>query len=240
MRALAVFFLAALSCSRCQRGEPPALADAGKAVKERRSIDLKTALFTVYPEFRFSRIEEGYATYRRRLRWKLPEGKSLTMALSPLLAEKGFTPSDGGGGAIAVRRPFELAAEQVGEEVMLAVSLPIGNEDVGRLLQSPAPMNSEQLGLYVPMPAGAEVVEETFVLFLRYSAREDRAESLVRQLVELLTGSDWEVASLPGDWPDGGAAAKGDILLRRSSAGTVLHIERGGEQVRLELTQPLH
>ncbi len=230
-------------CARCGRAVS---ADAGgpdgsaKVERSKRAIDLRTALFTVFPEFRFATLLQGSAAVTRKVRWVPPQGASLESVVAAGAARNGFQPSDGGW----LRQPFLLTAKAEGDVVELSAMLPIANEDVGRLLQSPSPMTSEQMATYLPELPGGTLLEETFVLSIHYVAPEQHAGFLAKQMVELLAAADWKVERYPEGWEkrpdDGGFGASPDrysLTAVRAHSATKVHVERDGGHVRANLVQ---
>ncbi|MFZ5469073.1 MAG: hypothetical protein ACOZIN_06485 [Myxococcota bacterium] len=233
--------LLATGCQRCARS-PTLDAGIAAAPPAHSSIDLRTALFTIFPEFRGATLVEGRATLERRLSWSLPEGASLSDAVRPLLAATGFSPADGGE-ALAQRPPFLLEGRREADEVVLSLVLPIGPEDVGKLLQTPAPLSTEQLATYFPKPADATVKSEVFTFAIAYTAPERRAGFLVRQLVTMLREGEWTSGPLPPGWEEladaGTAPEEFALQVQRAHSGTTIELRRQRTQVWVTLTQPV-
>ena len=231
-----LFFLAASNCTRCQSKSPSTTPDA-TAGAPGRTNDLRTTLFTLFPEFRGARIVAGEAVLARELAWVLPEGTSLAEALAPYLAQKGFGAADGG--SLGTRAPFHLTGERNGQNIVLAIHLPIGNDDVNKLLHTPSPLTTEHLAHDLPSPPGATTVRERFEMTIEYEAERSRADWLLIQLHGLLRRGGWR----PTQWPDAADAGS----LPPSFAGAFEHpesaskilVDRQPTRVRLSMQQTL-
>jgi hypothetical protein len=194
--------LMASGCSRC--GAPPA-----PAVKRiHRSTDLRTAVFTAFPEFRGAQVVEGNAELVRTFdRPVMPEKEVLET-----VGKNGFQMALDAGALLATRAPFVLRLEGT----QLAVSLPLRNSDIGKLLGAPTAMTTEQLALWFPKISGANLVGETFRVTLRYESADWRTAYLAWQMVDLNSHGSWRVAKWPEGYdrerrPDGGGGATPDV-----------------------------
>ena len=253
MRRAGFMLFAALlsaSCARCSKSA--AAPDAGcvsceLSLRQTHPTDVRTALMAIFPEFRGASLTGGSAELARDLEWTPPEGKSLEEVLAPLVRAKGFSPPDGGkAGCIGVRGPLSLHATAARGHLLLTARLPVDNDDVAQIFQSPAPLSTEVLGTFLPVPEGARAVSEHFTLFIDYQAREVRADFLVRQMVDLLQGGRWTVAEFPAGWePDrradggvGGIPAKFELEVSRPAPATSVRVVRDGVKVHIELVQP--
>jgi len=247
--ALGLIAVASVSCGRCSR--PTQAVDAGcpsceLSLRETHPTDVRTALMTVFPEFRGAVLTGGSAELVRDLSWTLPEGKPLEEVLAPLVRAKGFSAPDGGGaGLIGSRGPLTLHASTQGGHLLLTARLPVDNDDVAQIFQSPAPLSTEVLGTFLPVPEGARPLSERFTLSIDYQAREVRADFLVRQMVDLLVGGHWTVTRYPQGWepdrrPDGGVGgipAKFELTVARQAPATSVRVVRDGAKVHIELSQ---
>ncbi len=173
-------------CSRC--GGPTA-PDAG-SVRIHRSTDLKTAVFSAYPEFRGARVVTGGVELVRTVDRLVPLPHA-----REVIAKNGFDITSDGGSLSATRAPYTVRIDGP----QLRVALPIFEEDIGKLLNAPLTMTTEQLGLWLPKPAGATVLAEHFHLRLVYEASENRAQYLAWQMVDLNSQGSWKVEA----WPEG-------------------------------------
>jgi hypothetical protein len=200
----------------------------------------------LFPEFRGAFVTGGSAVLVRELSWKAPEGQALSEVLAPLVKAKGFAPPDGGTAeVVGVRGPFTLRAVAQGERLRLTAALPVDNEHVAQIFQSPAPLSTEVMGTFLPVPDGAKPLSERFVLSIDYQAREVRVDFLVRQMVDLLRAGQWTVAKLPEGWepdrrPDGGVGgipAKFELTLSFAAPAAEVRVVRDGAKVHLELVQ---
>lgn len=242
--------LGALSCDRCAK--PAATVDAGcpscaLSLRQAHPTDVRTALMTLFPEFRGAVLTGGSAELVRELEWMVPEGQALEQVLAPLVRAKGFAPPDGGvPGVVGVRGPFTLHATAEGGHLRLAARLPVDNDDVAQIYQSPAPLSTEVMGTFLPVPDGAKPISERFTLSIDYQAREVRADFLVRQMVDLLRTGEWKAGPLPEGWepdrrPDGGVGgvpAKFELSVTRAAPATLVRVVRDGAKVHLELLHP--
>lgn len=227
-------------CAKCGRAPAP---KAFAPLQQTQAVDLRTALFTVFPEFRGAEITNGRAWVERTMRLAKASGAPVEDLFAPHAMKKGFLKADGGPGF--VRPPFELDVEAAGPETYrLEVGLPLGQSDVGRLLQSPSPMTSEELAHWLPFPPGAEVLEETFFLELTYLGKTvARTDYLVRQVVGLLLASHWSAAHMPPGWPldggEGSVPAELELRLERSYGGTKVELKKKEALVTVRFLQPL-
>lgn len=227
--ALAMALFAAAGCSRCGGS---AAADAGSSVVHAGTApaaqapqgtlpatDLRSALFLIFPEFRWSKVLDGHATLTRTFR----HGSDVKAAL------------DGGG--ISARPPFTVDVAQAGEQVKMSASLPLDTSTVQRLIHSPSPIGTENLSLMLPRVPGAEDVREVFELELRYESSDQHVPVLVRQLVQGLQTTGWESESaLPAD---GGVPENAELALVNAHTGGRIEVKRRGRTVTLRYHQPL-
>jgi hypothetical protein len=211
-----------VGCGRCGK----ATVDAGTLTTAYSHIDLRTALFTVFPEFRGARLVKGEAVLTRKIRWT--GSGEVSEALNAAWKQQA---------------PFFVRARADA----LEIGVPITDDDVPKLLQTPAPMGSEQLRHYLPALPGAQALGETFTMTIEYEAKPDRAAFLTHQLVDILTAGEWRADALPTGWQvekrgDGGVGAVPEAFtmsLTRSHAATRITIERNGGSVKVQLVQPL-
>ena len=167
--------------------------------------------------------------------------------LLPFATEKGF--SKGDGGHDFVHAPFALDVEKIpNERFRFVVGLPLQQSYVGRLLQSPAPMTSDQLAHWLPLPPDAEILKETFVLDLEYVGKTRAVtDGLARQMIDLLLAGPWTLSAFPEGWQvgkseDGGVGrvpAEFEIALHRIYGGTEVQVNKRGDRVAVRYLQPL-
>ncbi len=211
--------LACLLALGCAKKSAPA-PDAGSPAE--RVTDVRSAVFTIYPEFRFTRLEQAEARLVRRSR--------------------GAGHTDGG----LAPAPFRIEETRQGDVLEQTLRLPLTMEDVTALLHASSSLTTQHFAAMLPRPAGSELLDETFVVEVEYTASPERADFLVWQLVNLLTGTEWKVVSLPEGWQlgrraDGGAGEvphRFELELARQRAGTRIVLRRDGERVRVEYRQP--
>lgn len=239
--------MSAAGCSRCGEKATPR-ADAGTAAPSARvvhgaiaAIELRSALFVIYPEFRGTVVEGGEARLTRRSTW---DG-DLAQALPPKLKQQGY--SDAGvveGEVRALRPPLEFDGRRTDGEVALSVALPLDSPTVDRLIGSPTPMNTEDLSLMLPRLPGERDARETFELRLEYTAKPARTEFLVRQLVTGLNASGWK-SDAPGNVRGRGAPDAGElpselkVTLTNADLGGRIEVQRLENTVKLYYVQPI-
>lgn len=200
MRFAALALLLLGGCT-CKPKDP--VRDAGTA-RIHRSTDLKTAVFTMYPEFRGARVMAGGAVLTRTMNGPVP----LDAPLLETVTKNGFALGGDGGMLLATRAPYTLRVEGP----VLAVSLPIVEADIGKLLNAPLSMTSEQIALWFPKPTGVALASEEFRVKLIYDSIAWRTSFLVWQMVTLNAQGTWRVTQYPDGWeknwrPDGGGGA---------------------------------
>lgn len=240
-----VWGLLGASCGKCGNTSVPEVSEAGP--RRVGATDLRSALFTVFPEFRYAILTRGSALVERTVEWKLPAQTSLVDAVRPHALAKGFSVADSGHDF--VHAPFALDVESLPDgRVRLWVGLPITQADVGKLLQSPSPMGTDALAHWLPDLPQSRRLEENFVFKIQYQgSSEARTDFLVRQMVDLLQAGDWKVESLPEGWelnrrPDGGVGgvpSAFSLRLKNVRDFSTIAVERKGTQVAVTLRQEL-
>lgn len=210
------------------------------------ATDLRSALILIHPEFRGARIESGRTALVRILEW--PEQTSLLEALEPALKARGHQNISGDAQNVTARHPpMMFEAGRDGAQVTLGMTLPLDEETVGRILHSPSPMGTEHLGSLLPALPGAHITDEVYVMEIAYTAKPDRANFLVRSLMEDMQTLGWEpTAPLVGwDTPrlaDGGVGpvpSTFDVTVVSPHTGGRLQIVRNAGEVKLRYDQPL-
>jgi len=227
----AVLVVAASGCSRCGAEKP---VDAG--TRFHRSTDLKTAVFSAYPEFRGARVMQGGATLTRVVDQPVP----LEGAVMETIRKNGFAITVDAGTLLATRAPYTLRIE--GQQ--LAISIPVTEEDIGKLLNAPLTMTTEQLALWYPKLPGARVTDEMFHLRLVYDSIAWRAGYLAWQMVELNTQGSWRLQNVPDGYAlkreaDGGGGASPlayDLSIVDSNTTARIDVKRDGGFVQLDYT----
>lgn len=181
---VAVLLVASSSCSRCGSARTVDAGPSAPVRVERRSVDLRTALIYVYPEYRGTATLSVSARVTRTI-------PGLTAAQRDEALQKlKWAAAEDGGWRLA---NFHLTQESAGQ---LSVSLSYDVEQLGTLYVSPTALTSMELGLYLPreLPVG----DEEFVFEVHYASSPERSSQLVRQAVHLLLGN--------GQWK-----AKGEV-----------------------------
>ena len=245
-------------CSRCGGG--PTQTDAGvtvdagapasPAVAHGRlpATDLRSAVILIYPEYRGVYAVAGRAWLERVV--QLSGDVKPAEVLPPLLKAKGFTDiSEAEGTVKAKRAPFEFEATREGDQLKMQIAMPVTEKEIGRLLYSPAPISTEHMQFMMPALPKADVkgIEDTFTLDLGYGAKPERANFLIRQVVEGLIAVGWAPTTPLTGWakekkPDGGV---GDIplqmtaIIHQEDTGGTLEVRRNAGRVLLHYTQPL-
>lgn len=213
----------------------PAVPDAGTpAVRVHRSIDLKTAVFTAYPEFRGARVMDGEAALVRTM----DRPVSLSPEVLDVIAKNGFFAMVDAGTLVATRPPYTLTIDGP----TLTVALPVTEGDIGKLLNAPLTMTSEQIALWYPKPLPGAVAAEEFRLRLVYDSIAWRAGYLAWQMVHLNTAGTWKVERYPDGYelqrrPDGGGGGTPEayhLALVDSNTSARIEVHRDGGYVRLD------
>ena len=226
--------LLALVISGCTCSRPPVVTpDAGQS-RIHRSTDLKTAVFTAYPEFRGARVLEGGVELIRTV----DRPVELQGPVLDRVRSNGFQVSIDGGELVATRPPYTLRIK--GSQ--LVVALPITEPDIGKLLNAPVTMTTEQIALWFPTAKDAGVVAEEFRLRLVYDSIAWRAGYLAWQMVDLNTHGSWKVETYPDGYervrrPDGGGGATPEaysISLVDSNTSARIEVHRDGGRVQLD------
>lgn len=246
MRVTAVGFialLAAASCSKC--GEAPKPTESVKEVapKEPAVGDLRTSLIAVVPEFRGVQNLDTIAVLERVLAEDPADGGDLVGALQPWFKDKNWKPAELDGGIlIAQNKPYFLEAERVNGEPVLRVGLVIPGEQVVKLLQSPAPLTTQQLGVLMPHGPNVKIKRENYLFEAHYFADDERATYLIRNLTAGHLTSGWKLEEAPPQFlsPDSGNVSSSfKAVLRDPSTHGTLTIGRAGNHNAITWEQPL-
>ncbi len=226
--------LAAAGCTRCDDATTsPAVVDAGPP-RIHRSTDLRTAVFTAYPEFRGARVMEGNIELVRTFDRTVPlDGEVLET-----VKKNGFAVLVDGGTLIATRSPYTLRIDGP----KWVVSLPLVDEDIGKLLGAPVTMTTEQIALWFPKAPHATLVAEHFHLMLTYDSIAWRSGYLAWQMVEFNTRGSWKVDAYPEGYEqtrraDGGGGLTPmaySLWLVDTNTSARIDVQRDGGFVRLD------
>ena len=181
------------------------MRDAGFAPT--RAMDLRTGLILIFPEWRGAQVIDAESRLSRTV---TPLPLEWVASSEKALQAHQFVPSLDGGVLSAARPPFVFSSQVQGDALSQAVSIALSADDVTRIYQSPAPLSSEQMALWLPRFPNRSY-RERFELSVHYRAQPSRAAFLIRQLVDLSTRGLWTVKSLPIGWespkPDGGVGS---------------------------------
>jgi hypothetical protein len=221
----------ASGCSRCDAPRP--VPDAGP-LRIHRSTDLKTAIFSAYPEFRGARVMHGEAELIRVVdRPVAIEGEVFEQ-----VKKNGFVGAIDGGALHATRSPYTLRID--GSK--LIVSIPIVEEDIGKLLNTPLAQTTEQIALWYPKLPGATVIDERFHVQLIYDSIAWRSGFLAWQMVDLNTQGSWRVEKYPEGYekvrrPDGGGGGTPEaysLAIVDTNTTARIEVQRDGGFVQLD------
>ncbi len=198
--------LAALLLAGCGRCGGVGAVDAGPVdagARVARGLGLHTAFVHLYPEFRGTAVESAGATLTRKM-------EGLTEANRDAELQKlRWSAADGGwqlyGFTLVQRAPDVL-------EVQLAIDA----DQLGQIYLTPAGVSSQQLGMY--LPRALPVVEERFVVEVRYATSPELAAKLVEQASTLLLGTgQWKLVR-GVDW-DAGVPETFEVALADEANG---------------------
>lgn len=230
------------------RKEVSSTLDAGAPLN--RSMDLRTALTLIFPEWRGAQVIDGHASVIRKLK---PVPKEWKRDSEVALKANQFRVSEsakGQGGAKdsealqGIREPFDVVIGVAGDVLQQVANIPLSADDVSRIFQSPAPLSSEQLAMWLPRFPNSQLSEE-FSLSLHYRAVPRRADFLVRQLVDFNTASLWKVMKLPDGWnektADGGHGNVPEnfiLEMVEKDSGASIEVKKEGDDVWLTYLLP--
>jgi hypothetical protein len=218
--------LGLLVLAACPRRAAPAV-DAGTL--EKHPSDLRTILFTIYPEPRGNLVTFGSATITRHY---AATGDWLAAVQATWKANH-LELQEGG---LAARGPLysaEVRAEGAG--VVGTVTMPLGHAEVDRVYAGPLGYTTEQLGAALPSAAPQlTVLSEDFTLALAY--RSKVVPVRVRQMVRLVLSAGWTVDALPPDWEGEGPLRESFTMNLVDPAGPHLSVTRSMDQIDLLYT----
>jgi hypothetical protein len=218
--------LCALLLAGCPKPATPA-ADAGTL--EKHPSDLRTILFTIYPEPRSNLVTAGNATITRHYAatgdWRA--AMQATWKANHLEVQEG---------GLTARGPlYSVEARLEGQRVVGTVTMPLGGGEVDKVYAAPLGYTTEQLGSALP-PDSAQltVLSEDFALALAYRSRLVAAR--VRQMVRLVLNAGWTVDALPPDWDGEGPLRESFTLKLLDPSGPQLSVTRSMDQIDLLYT----
>lgn len=197
--------------------------DAGAPVS--RSMDLRTGLMLIFPEWRGAEVVDAQVRMERKV---TPIPSDWARQSETVLKKNQFEVTASDTSVKGFRAPFAFASSEEGQQLVQRVGMALSSEDITRVFQSPAPLSSEQLTLWFPPFPKSHYTEE-FALYLHYRAQPKRAAFLTRQLVDLSTAGLWKVQKLPEGWgpakPDGGYGDVPDafelLMVEKGTAATI-------------------
>jgi hypothetical protein len=189
-RSLIYLLCIALSfsaCSRCQKN--PVVAPTTTAKLSKQSTDIQQPLMALAPEVRGAKIDSTRLTLTRTLVSDLSASEFQSEARKLNLIE-----IDGG----FAREPFLLS--QLNAKT-LQLSMEISEDTLGKIMTSPLPITTEEMGLNFPrhLPVGREL----FVFEIQYSTRVQSRAALLTEFASthMASSNQWKITSaLPAHW----------------------------------------
>lgn len=256
LRALAVGAVVALLSTGCARCGGRSAADAGAvgptavappAPSIAQSVDLRTVLLHIFPEYRGVTAFEGTVSLTRRFSGE-GDAQAMVAAVAP---RNGFTRAvDGGAGW--TRGPYQLTVEKAGADTLVRLAFSFDGETMQRVMEAPTPVSSLELGLLLPTGApGLAFVREDYLARVTWKAFPlARAGFLAKQVYGLLAANgQWAVVKaypetldgglLPGEGDgdeDGGVgeAVAVEGQLRSTASGAVVTVRRKFRQGQVD------
>lgn len=195
--------------------------------------DLRSGLIMTVPEFRGVKNLNTIAVLERTLEVDPADGGDLATALEPWFKDKRWSRQTADAGPlVAQQKPFFLEAERVNGAAVVRVGIVIPGEEVVKLLQSPAPLTTQQLSVLMPMESNAKVKSDVFIFEAHYFATDKLGTQLIKELIAYHVRSGWKVVEAPAVLlsPDSGLVASGfKAVLTDANATGTLTIGRVGE-----------
>lgn len=245
---LAVLSLLA-GCERCGQAplktESATVAFDGGAPKKATYLttDIRSAIVETVPEFRGVTNLVAVAVLEEVLQRDPADGGDLAEALAGELPSRRLSPAHSDAGAlIAQSKPYFAEAERVAGHAVVRVGMVIPGEQFADILQTPSPVSTQHLSTMLPVPANTPFLQDTFIFEAHYNAERDRADALLRQLVEAKLKTGWTSESGPKEllMPDGGAMdERFTAVLRDPARGGKLTLTRDGKAVTVVWELPL-
>jgi hypothetical protein len=218
----AVVMLLALGCTR------PGVPDAGTVVE--RGTDLRSAITTIFPEYRGAMLAGGRAQVTRTV---APVTEAQLAEARATAVQNGFS------GDPPTRKPFVLEQHLDAGVLTQELAMGLSPDELGRVVAAPAAMTSEAMAHWLPkLPAGKSH-EELEVELLWIAKDVARADFLVWQLTDGALSAGWQAELPPGftrHRPDGGAGEvprELSLTVKNDALGARFEIERKGERARL-------
>ena len=240
--------LVASGCSKC--GEAPKPVDSVREVSPSDAGrlaqvgDLRTGLIITCPEFRGVHNLVSIAVLERKLATDPSDGGELVDALEPFFASKRWTRSEAtdAGPMIAHNKPFFLEAEHAEGDAVVRVGIVMPGEEVVKLLQTPAPLTTQQLANLMPVPPGVKSKQDTYFFETHYFAANPLGSELVRNLIAGHVKTGWIVEHAPNALygGDGGTVPDGfKAVLRDPQTQGTLTVGRVGDHNAITWEQVL-
>jgi hypothetical protein len=214
-----------LTAAACSKGS--AAVDAGTVFE--RGTDLRSAITTLFPEYRGALLGGGRAQVTR---WVAPATEA------ELTKAKAEAEANGFKGEPPQRTPFVLEQSLDGGVLVQELRLPLTPEELGRISAAPAAMSSEAMAHWLPK-VGPKTAEQ-FEVELFWVARDvPRAGFLIWQLVDGALNTGWK-GELPKGFqrhrPDGGAGEVPEsctVVVTNERLGARIEVVREAERARL-------
>jgi len=213
--------LLAVACSCKPQAAPP---DAGTVFE--RGTDLRSALTTIFPEYRGVAPLLGRAQVTR---WVAPAAQKELDAALAAAAKNGFS------GEPLKRDVFVIEFELDGGVLQEQVTMPLTPSEIGRIQAAPAAMSSEGLANWLPKVGNKQREELLFELV--WMAKDvARADFIVWQLVNGALGAGWTLKDKPSGFElervDGGLRVPQELLmtLLQDRGGAAIEIERKADR----------
>ncbi|MFT3713721.1 MAG: hypothetical protein QM817_39180 [Archangium sp.] len=209
------------ACSKCgSQSSADAAVDAGpaRAGTSAHSVDFRTVIVWIFPEYRGTAVLETTATLTRQV-------PGLTAAQRDAgLASLRWEDAEDGGWRFST---FHLS--QVSDDT-LALTVSYDVEQLGHLYIAPTGLTTEEFGLY--FPRNVKPGREHFDFNVRYASSPERSRELIRQAATLLVASkQWKLVTPPDEWTDAMPASTTEMVVLQGTDGATITYERTGGRV---------
>ncbi|MFL5321434.1 MAG: hypothetical protein ACJ790_17365 [Myxococcaceae bacterium] len=256
-RAFALFAAASViafaGCSKCGSGNPTGAGNNETAGTETDgswtpppgyvSVDLRSAIITAVPEWRGMRDLFAVAVLEETLLDDPSDGGDLAAALAPEFPSRRFVAASSDAGAlIAQNKPFFAEAERIDGKPVVRVGIVVPGEQFAGVMQTPAPITTEQLRTLIPVNRNTRFTKENFIFEAHYKTSLANGATLLQQLTDSLLKSGWTVGQAPNALftPDAGTLPpEFKAELRDPTRKGTMTIGRSGEQVTVVWQQPI-